>query len=53
MTQALYAHMNTKTKPKKEMAPNFLSIMWYGEAFHKQGVQDVKCLILVGAFSSA
>jgi hypothetical protein len=31
------------------MEPNFLSIMWGGEAFHGLGVQDVKNLILVGA----
>jgi hypothetical protein len=31
------------------MAPNFLSIMWHGEAFHGLVVQDVKSLILVDA----
>jgi hypothetical protein len=31
------------------MAPNFLSIIWCGEAFHGLGVQDVKSLIQVGA----
>jgi hypothetical protein len=31
------------------MEPNFLSIMWGGEAFHGLGVQDVKNLILVSA----
>jgi hypothetical protein len=31
------------------MAPNFLSVMWYGEAFLRLGVQAVKGLILVGA----
>jgi hypothetical protein len=32
------------------MAPDFLSASWYGEAFHKLGVQDVDSLILVNAF---
>jgi hypothetical protein len=31
------------------MVPNFLSIMWCGEAFHGVWVQDVESLILVGA----
>jgi hypothetical protein len=31
------------------MAPNFLSITWHEEAFHRLGVQDVQSLILVGA----
>jgi hypothetical protein len=31
------------------MAPNFLSVMWFGEAFHMLGVQDVESLILVGS----
>jgi hypothetical protein len=31
------------------MAPNFLSITWCGEAFHRLGVQGVESLILVGA----
>jgi hypothetical protein len=29
------------------MAPNFLSAVWHGEAFHRLGVQDVKSLILL------
>jgi hypothetical protein len=31
------------------MAPNFLSVTWYREAFHRLGVQDVRSFILVGA----
>jgi hypothetical protein len=31
------------------MALNFLSVTWYGEAFHGLGVQGFKVLILVGA----
>jgi hypothetical protein len=29
------------------MVPNFLSVMWYGEAFHELWVRDVESLILV------
>jgi hypothetical protein len=29
----------------QEKAPDFLSIMWHGEAFHGLGVQDVESLI--------
>jgi hypothetical protein len=32
-----------------KMAPNFLSVTWHGEAFHRLGVHDVKSLILVDA----
>jgi hypothetical protein len=32
-----------------EMAPNFLSTVWHGEAFHGLGVQDVESLILIDA----
>jgi hypothetical protein len=31
------------------MVPNFLSVMWRGEAFHRLGVQDVESLIVVDA----
>jgi hypothetical protein len=31
------------------MVPNFLSVTWCGEAFHKLGVQDVESLILFDA----
>jgi hypothetical protein len=31
------------------MAPNFLSAVWLGKAFHTVGVQDVESLILVSA----
>jgi hypothetical protein len=33
----------------REKAPNFLSVVWHGEAFHRLGVQDVVSLILVDA----
>jgi hypothetical protein len=31
------------------MAPDFLSAVWRGEAFHRLGVQDIESLILVDA----
>jgi hypothetical protein len=31
-----------------KMVPNFLSVTWYGKAFHRIEVQDVKSLVQLG-----
>jgi hypothetical protein len=32
-----------------QQPPDFLSVMWHGEAFHRLGAQDVEVLILLSA----